>query len=194
MIRIKNINYNKWGKHISDCAIRAIVASIGMDYEKVCKTYGVSFKKGYGLIRDTGIELEDIKRKFNSWFDIIEDFSDVEDFSDEIPNSIDLTAFDIEHGIDSFSSGITLDEFMDMYYGQGIFLVALVGNPKAKNKNAREGGHIVCCKCLPNKEPYAIDTWNSSEMIVDCFMRIKKTLPKDHPDHWKYNKETKKFY
>jgi hypothetical protein len=194
MIRIKNINYNKWGKHIGDCAIRAIVAAIGMDYEKVCKTYGVAFKRGHGLIRDTGIDLKDIKHKFNEWFDIVEDFNELADFSDEYPDSMDLTAFDIANDIDSFSSGITLDEFMDMYDGHGIFLVALVGNPNAKNRNAKNGGHIVCCKCLPNKEPYTIDTWNSSEMLVDCFMRIKKTLPKDHPNHWKYDKITKKFY
>jgi hypothetical protein len=42
-----------------------------MDYELVCKRLGVSFKRGRGLIRDTGIQLDDIKEKFNDYFDIV---------------------------------------------------------------------------------------------------------------------------
>ena len=192
--RIKLLNFNKWGKHINDCAIRSIVAAIGMDYEKVCKQFGMSFKKNYGLIRDTGIDLRDIKSKFDKWFDVVQDFNDNIDFSDEFPDAIDLDAFDYDSEIDTYSSGITLNEFMDMFKGQGVFLVALVGNPHAVKMQSRKGGHIVCCKCLPNKEPYTIDTWDCSEMLVDAYMRIKKTIPYSHPDHWKYDKQNKSFY
>ena len=115
--RIKLKNFNKWGKHIGDCAIRAIVAAIGMDYEKVCKKLGVSFKRNYGLIRDTGINLDIVKTKFNEWFDVVEDFSDNIDLSNEFPNSIDIDSFDDSLEIDSFSSGITLSEFMDLFIG-----------------------------------------------------------------------------
>lgn len=73
------INYNPWKARRPDCAIRAIVAATGLDYRVVCKRLGVSWKNGIGLIRDTGIDLEDIKHKFNDYFDIIEDFN--EDFS-----------------------------------------------------------------------------------------------------------------
>jgi hypothetical protein len=70
-VNFKNINYNKWGKNIGDCAIRAICAGIEMDYEKVCKRLGVAHKRGWGLIRDTGIKLEDIKEKFDEYFDVV---------------------------------------------------------------------------------------------------------------------------
>ena len=59
--KVVKANYNKYHKNIGDCAIRAIVAGIGMDYDLVCKRFGMSWKKGHGLIRDTGIDLELIK-------------------------------------------------------------------------------------------------------------------------------------
>jgi hypothetical protein len=40
-----------------------------MDYEKVCKRLDVSYKRGWGLIRDTGITLDVIKEKFDEYFD-----------------------------------------------------------------------------------------------------------------------------
>jgi hypothetical protein len=40
-----------------------------MDYEKVCKRLGVAYKRGWGLIRDTGIKLDNIKDKFDEYFD-----------------------------------------------------------------------------------------------------------------------------
>jgi hypothetical protein len=42
----------------------------------VCKRLGVAWKYGKGLIRDTGIYLDDVKRVFGKYFDIIEDFTD----------------------------------------------------------------------------------------------------------------------
>jgi len=68
---IKFFSYNPWGARINDCAIRAIVAAIGMRYELVCKELGVSWKRGKGLIRDTGIDLDKIKSTFDSYFDIV---------------------------------------------------------------------------------------------------------------------------
>ena len=52
---IKYFNANPWKKHISDCAIRAVVMAIGMKYELVCKAFGVAWKRNRGLVRDTGI-------------------------------------------------------------------------------------------------------------------------------------------
>ena len=71
-----NFNFNCYGKHISDCAIRAVVAATGLDYREVCKRFGVSYVKGKGLRRDTGINLDDIEEKFAEYFDIIEDYYD----------------------------------------------------------------------------------------------------------------------
>lgn len=94
-------------------------------------------------------------------------------------------ALDIEEN----SAGITLGDFLELYRGQGTFLVGLVGNPKAENPTARSGGHIVCVRCWPKKYPYAIDTWNSIEMLVDSFMRVKKVIPEDDPRRAVWDKE-----
>ena len=71
-----NFNFNPWKKNISDCTIRAVVAATGLDYREVCKRFGVSYVKGKGLRRDTGINLDDIEEKFAEYFDIIEDYYD----------------------------------------------------------------------------------------------------------------------
>ena len=52
---IKYFNANPWKKNIPDCAIRAVVMAIGMKYELVCEAFGAAWKRGRGLIRDTGI-------------------------------------------------------------------------------------------------------------------------------------------
>lgn len=191
---IKFVNLNPWKKNIGDCSIRAICAAIGMRYELVCKELGVSWKKGHGLVRDTGIDLELIKKKFDPWFDI------VESYYDELPPELaDDPAFtraqmiDLALGVDEDTAGVTLAEFLDLYRGQGTFLVGLEGNPDAKNPNARKGGHIVCARCWRGQEPYAIDSWRSEEMKVDAFMRVKKTVPRDDPRHWVYDYENKCF-
>lgn len=191
---IKFFSMNPWGAHVGDCAIRAICAAIGMRYELVCKAFGVSWKRGRGLIRDTGIDLELIKKTFDEYFD------HVEDYSEELPPELmDDPAFaqakflDAAYGIEDDSSGITLAEFLELYRGQGKFLVGLVGNPKAKNANARKGGHIICAMCPRGKDPWGIDTWPSEEMMVDSFMHVKKSIPKDDPRHWVWDAENHCF-
>ena len=37
------------------------------------------------------------------------------------------------------------------------------------------------------------DTWDSSEMFVDAYMRVRKTVPLDSPLHWKYDRDKKQF-
>lgn len=104
-------NFNPWKQRIGDCAIRAVSAGIGMSYIDVCKALHVAWKKGYGLVRDTGIDLEDIKKTFNDYFGNVTDFS--EEVPDELKDMADeLTKFDAEHGIDTESSGITIEEFI----------------------------------------------------------------------------------
>jgi len=53
-----NFNYNPWKAHVGDCAIRAVVAATGLDYREVCKRLHVSYARGKGLRRDTGIDLD----------------------------------------------------------------------------------------------------------------------------------------
>ena len=202
--KVVKANYNKYHKNIGDCAIRAIVAGIGMDYDLVCKRFGMSWKKGHGLIRDTGIDLELIKQKFEEYFDIVEDFGQDEEFvPDNIPDSmlndpnfVDPTEFELANGIADYS--LTLSDFIDIYGNApgnktGRYLVGLSPNKNAKDEKCkRAGGHIVCVMRLQG-QPMAVDTWDSAEMLVDCFMRIKKVLPKDSPQHWKYDYEKKRF-
>lgn len=202
-VKFKKLNYNKWGKNIDDCAIRSISAGLGMDYEVVCRKFGVACKKGYGLIRKTGINLNDIIVKFDEYFDSVVNFTEKMSM-DDIRNSskdmddedfIDVDMFDDEMDIDSFSSGITLDEFLSVYMrGQGNFLVGLVANKDAENRLCRQTeGHIVFGSTLKGKVPFFVDTWNCGEMLVDSYMRIKKTVPKESNEHWKYDSENRKF-
>ena len=106
---------------------------------------------------------------------------------------LELQAFELQNGMNS-ASGLTLNDFVDMFKDQGTFLVSLVENPEASNVNSRKGGHIVCVRCGKNavKQGF-IDTWDSGEMLVDTYMRIVKTEPKDSPLHWRYDRAQHKF-
>lgn len=111
-------NFNPWSKRLNDCPIRAVSAATGLKYQEVCKRFGYSWKNGYGLIRDTGATLDEIKSKFNEYFDIVEDF--YEDYyfvPDEMKGTDaeqELIDFDDENEIGA-TSGITLNEFVDMF-------------------------------------------------------------------------------
>lgn len=189
-------NFNPWDKHLNDCPIRAVSAAIGLKYQEVCKRFGYSWKNGYGLIRDTGAPLSEIKSKFNEYFDIVEDFFENYYFVPDEMKGTDaeqeLNDFDNDQGIGA-ASGITLNEFVDMFQNQGTFLVSLIGNPKAKKEACRDGGHIVCVKCNKNNKQGFIDFWDSGEMLVDAYMRIKKKEPSDSPLHWRYDFEKHKL-
>ena len=51
----------------------------------------------------------------------------------------------------------------------------------------------MCARCRRGKPGFAIDTFDSSDMIVDSFMQVVKTVPKDSPDHWVYDVENRCF-
>lgn len=149
--KLIKFNFNAWRQNISDCAIRAVVAATGLDYREVCKRFGVSYKKGKGLIRDTGIGLDQIEETFSEYFDIVEDFYNNYDFvPDEMKGSkedLEMQKFDILNGITDGATKTTLNEFIDMFKNQGSFLVSLIENPEAINSVSRKGGHIVCVNC-----------------------------------------------
>lgn len=191
-------NFNPWKQAaVDDCAIRAVSGATGLSYKEVCKRYGMAYRNGYGLIRKTGIDLEDIKQKFDEYFDIVQDFSEDMDFvPDEMRDTFDAKlakALDQATGSE-YASGITLEDFCDMYDGQGDFLVGLSPNPEAKDEAAKTGGHIVLAKLSnASKRKGFVDTWDSSEMLVDSFMRIAKKEPKNSPLHWKYDYVNHRF-
>lgn len=192
-------NFNPWKAHIADCAIRAISGATGLDYREVCKQLGVSYKKGKGLIREIGIDLNDIKEKFNDYFDIVEDYYENYEFTpDEFKGSdedLEMRKFEELQGIDAVSK-TTLNEFCDEFAGQGKFLVGLVGNPKAKEPKLRNkaNGHIVYVNLSPNASRQGfVDTFDSGDMLVDSYMRLKKVEPKSSPRHFKYDMDTHQF-
>jgi hypothetical protein len=76
---------------------------------------------------------------------------------------------DLDDEIRGDDEELTLERFIDEYEGQGSFLVGL--------HNLNGEGHIVCC-FLNRNPPIFCDTWDCSNLIVDCIMRIKKRLPK----------------
>ena len=173
-------------------------AATGLSYKEVCKRFGVAFAKGKGLRRDTGIDLKDIKQKFSDYFDIVEDYYDNSTFVPDEYKGTDVNdemdKFDVDNGID-LVSGDTLNDFCDYFNNQGTFLVSLVNNPKSPNPAvSRPGGHIVCAKLSRNaKRKGFVDTWDSGDMLVDAYMRVVKTEPKDSPLHWKYDYDKKQF-
>lgn len=151
-----HFNFNPWQAHAPDCAIRAISAATGLDYREVCKRLGMSWKKGRGLIRDAGVGLDVVEKVFDEYFDIVEDYYDNYEFvPDEYKGTLyakQLDDFDKQHGIGAVSK-TTLDEFVNNFKNQGIFIVGLVTNPNAKNpKSRRLGGHFTCVKCIPGKK------------------------------------------
>jgi hypothetical protein len=46
---------------------------------------------------------------------------------------------------------------------------------------------------MPGKRHGFIDSWDSSEMLVDAYMRVIKKEPVNSPLHWKYDRENHKF-
>lgn len=194
-----NFNYNPWRKHLSDCAIRAISGATGLDYREVCKQLGVSYKNGQGLIRNTGIDLDDIEERFGEYFDIVEDYYDNYNFvPDEFKGSdedIAMQKFDALNGIGAVSK-TTLNDFCKEFAGQGKFLVGLVGNPNAKNpiiKNVNDG-HIVYANLDHSaKKPGFVDVFDAGEMLVDSYMRVARREPANSPRHWKFDLKQKRF-
>lgn len=192
-------NYNPWKVNtIGDCAIRAVSAAIGMSYKEVCKTLGVSYVIGRGLRRNTGIDLNDIKKKFSDYFGAIEDFTeDLQFVPPEKKGSIEnaeMMAFDNANGIDDLTSGLTLNDFCRLYINTGTYLVSLLGDPTSTDPYIKNGGHIVCAVLSQNRKKKGfIDTWDSGNMKVDCIMEVVKKIPIDSPLHWKYDYATKRF-
>ena len=192
-------NYNPWGKRIGDCAIRAISAATGLSYKEVCKRLKMACKNGYGLVRDTGVSIQDVKNKFSQYFDVVEDYYENYVFvPDEFKGTIydkRADAIDKELGIDAVTN-TTLDNFIDEFENQGTFIVGLVGNPNAPAGypyRSRSDGHFVCVKCFPGKKQGFIDMFDCGPMLVDSFMRVKKQEPTNSPYHWKYDREQRKF-
>ena len=120
---------------------------------------------------------------------------------DEMQGSIEdqqIKDIEAELGIDYDTSGDTLNDFCDLYAGQGRFLIGLVGNPNSKSKipaiKDASMGHLVYANLRPNARKQGfIDVFDSGEMLVDCYMRVAHTEPIDSPLHYKFDTTTRKF-
>lgn len=161
-------NINPWKKNLPDCAIRSTALAINIPYLDVCRTLGVSFKNGHGLIRNGGIYLQKIKDAFDDYFDVVVDFSE-ELPPDALPDGVEDTTelFQDNDEIDSSSenSEINLEEWMRLNAGTGIYIVSL------HNPSSFYGGHLVCVSTNAMK---FFDTWDCSKWKVDAWLRVNK--------------------
>lgn len=169
----KNINYNKWRKDMPDCAIRSIVAAIGIDYEAACKVLKVKYIKGRGYNDEYGIDIDLLHDAFKKF---LGDIEENEGFEDD--------------PLKSFLSATPLEDWLSKMAKEGktgTYLVYLDDNKVA------DGGHIVCCRIKSASDAYFIDTFDVSKMPVQCWIKVEKVLPASSKYHYKYDKATKQF-
>ena len=83
--------------------------------------------------------------------------------------------------------GITLNDWLEAHKKDNAKYLVYLDDDKAM-----DGGHIVCAYCYPDKL-YFIDTFDCGEMFVQAWTKVKKVIPKDSDQHWKYDKQLKKF-
>ena len=113
---------------------------------------GYAWKNNYGLIRQSGSSMN--HNVFKDYFDIVENFFEnftfVPDEFKGTKQAEEIDDFERQHGLKTAGSGITLNEFIDLFAGQGTFLVQLVENPDSKDPKCRGSeSHLVCVKCNP---------------------------------------------
>lgn len=174
----KLLNANPYKRLIPDCAIRAVTLGLAMKYSAVCKMFGKRFKPGLGLVGNEGIDLNEIKKKFDKYFDVVEDARDVS--YENRPKEFDDMKFDPSIDQDE-DFGYTLEEFCDLFGGQGRFLVALTTEHKHRYLTGETAGHIVFCD-LRDRDGHFYDTWDSGWMRVQAYMRVDKIWPMSSED------------
>ena len=178
-------NMNPWGVNADDCAIRAVSAALWMKYEAVCRLFGKKCVPGKGLEGNEGIGLGLIKLKLGKFFDRVEDSFDLlwKNRPEEFKDFEFDPAFDVDPDL-----GLTLGEFCEAYADQGRFLVSLV--PTARpgetvSAERRKNGHIVYADLTPGRN-WFMDTWDSSDMTVKAYMRVKGILSRNDPRSLSY--------
>jgi hypothetical protein len=163
----RKINYNKWGKNIGDCLVRAVVGAFGLDYEVACKLLHVDCKKGVGFDGDDGIDLYQMERYLGKWMSPIKEL---------LPSEDDPFKFEGE---------LPLDKWVDEHKKDDkIYLVYVT--------DWKDGGHIVYVNCKKNCG-YFVDTFDSGNIPVNAWCEVEQRVPKDSKYHWKYDKKTKRF-
>ena len=166
----KNVNYNKWKQIMPDCQVRALCADIGVDYELACKALGVKCVPGKGFNDTYGVDLDVILVKFKKFFGPLTDMLDL-----------------VDDPVQALTNGITLNDWLEAHKKDNAKYLVYLDDDKAM-----DGGHIVCAYCYPDKL-YFIDTFDCGEMFVQAWTKVKKVIPKDSDQHWKYDKQLKKF-
>ena len=188
---VKIFNANPWKQHIPDCTVRAVVMAIGMKYELVCEALGQECVPGRGLAHDDGISLHAVKQAFGPYFGAVVEFygKPPPDIADEMKEVADVDTAGRE-----ICGASTLEEFVELYEGEGRFIVDLAKNPASNNPRWRTANnHLACVFCPTGRPGWALDTGDTSEMVVAGFMQVAKTIPKDDPRHWVYDAERKCF-
>ena len=160
----KDVNFNKWGKDMPDCAVRAIVAAIGIDYEVACKVLGVKCVKGKGFTDTYGVDIDTVQEKFSAY---LGDVEENEGFEDD-PLAAFFNAPELDDWLEEMKSSKKT----------GTYLVYVDDNKK------NDGGHIICCEVTSSKA-YFIDTSDVGGMQVQCWMKVLEKLDPADPLHYK---------
>ena len=164
---LKLFNFNKWGKNIGDCLVRAVVGAFGLDYEVACKLLKVDCRKGVGFTGDDGIDLYELEETLGKWIGPIEEL---------LPNEDNPFKFDGE---------LPLDEWVEAHRNDGKIYLVYVNDWK-------DGGHIVYVNCKKSCN-YFVDTFDSGNIPVNAWCEVKQRLSKDSKYHWKFDEKLKRF-
>lgn len=173
----KKFNANKWGKLHGDCAIRALVLGIGIDYEVACKMLKVNCVQGEGYVAEdgnegTGIDLDLLQSTFSKLLGEVED---------------NLLANPDIDPIEAFKMAKPLDQWLEDkdFKEPGRYLVYLDDNKE------KDGGHIVFADC--RSTPVYYDVSDCGDMNVQAWIKVTHVLKKDSKYHYKYDKATHTF-
>ena len=172
MARFIKTNANYWGKNIGDCMIRSVSFGTNLGYIAVCNMLGLKWKHMHGLVTKKGVGVSRLESNFveSGWIDEV--------YTDEIASNFFFGGDDGEK--DDFIDpevGDTVDEFLQMYAGQGRFLL-YVRPPKSEVN--KDDWHMVYANANNQK---VFDTWDCRKWLVFGAYRIMKDkVPEDDPN------------
>jgi len=162
-------------RNIGNCTVRSVSIALGKPYEEVAKKLKYTFNPDEDEeSTDVGVAMEKIEKTYNRYCSDIYDKYDLQEEMDKIQGDMmndrefmDGYSFDLDDEMRNDDKDISLVEFMDIYAGQGVFVVGLV-DPE----NKEDSGHTTCV-IAGSKDQTIIDTWNCSKWLVDSYLWIK---------------------
>lgn len=202
-LKFIHFNANPWQKLRPDCSIRAIAAALNMAYTDVCKKLNVSYKLGYGMIRNEGAaEVERLFEVFDPYFDnsyidssYMDNFNEIVSGTGEYYNFADFDDPDMKSFEDDFIDpdvGSSLEEFIDEQgFAEGSNKGRFIFVMRPSKKEFRKMGLDWHSIYINTKNMYYLDQDFSDEgidyrkdAVVAAWAKIKdsKVLKNDDPN------------